>query len=131
MIAALDTNCLLRWLLGDIPDQAKKIDLFLQDPDNTAHVADMAVAEVVWVLQSVYEFSRPEIADAIHAITANSRINCNRKVFEEAMPLYVKRHSISFVDACLASYAILSDCDKLFTFDKKLAAALPLVAVQP
>ncbi len=131
MTVAIDTNCLLRWLLGDVPEQAALVDQFMQNQDNFVHVADLAVAELVWVLQSVYELTRPEIAELVTLITSNSRINCNRQLFEVVLPVYLEHPGVSFVGACLASYVTLSEAEKLLTFDKKLVRTLPLLAVHP
>ena len=128
MIIALDTNCLLRWLMNDVPSQKDRVDALLQSPDTQAHVADLAIAEIVWVMDSVYQFDRSAIARNITKIVENKLINCNRRLFEAVLPVYLEHKGISFTDACLATYVSLSDAKKLLTFDKKLARSLPLLA---
>ena len=45
---SLDTNCLLRWLLGDIPEQ-KALVTALIDSGDSFSVADTALIETVFV----------------------------------------------------------------------------------
>lgn len=56
---------------------------------------------------------------------AQANINCNRQLFEVALPLYQSHTSLSFVDCCLAGYAVLGDSTPLYAFDKALAKKLP------
>ena len=128
MIVALDTNCLLRWLIKDIPEQKERVDTVLQNPDTQVHVADLAIAETVWVLDSIYQFDRQNIVKNVTKILENKSINCNRALFNDVLPVYLEHAGISFTDACLATYVSLSDTKKLLTFDKKLARSLPLLA---
>ena len=128
MIAALDTNCLLRWLIDEDSEHAMKVDAVLRNPENNIHVADLAIAEAAWVLQSFYGLTRVEIAEFITRLIANPHIYCNRALFNDVLPVYLEHKSVSFTDVCLATYVSLSDAKKLLTFDKKLARSLPLLA---
>jgi predicted nucleic-acid-binding protein len=116
-----DTNCLLRLILGDIPAQTERVEALLKTSKSHVHVADLAVAEVVWVLESVYSLDRKDIAEAVNMIIRHPKINSNRVLFERVMPDYASKPAVSFVDICLANYAHLNDGSRLFTFDKKLA----------
>jgi predicted nucleic-acid-binding protein len=52
MAASLDTNCLLRWLLGDLPEQAEAVTRLLASQETFA-VADAVIIEVVFVLEKI------------------------------------------------------------------------------
>ncbi len=118
---SLDANVLLRLLLNDVPEQHEAVvRLFEKAPEQFA-VADTAVIEVVFVLERHYGFTREAIAEAIDGLAALLKINCNRRLFEKALPLFLASPGLSFEDCCLAVYAELSEAKPLWTFDRKLA----------
>lgn len=85
-------------------------------------VADTAVIEVAFVLERYYELDRSQVAEAISGIMALAEVNCNRSLFEKALPLFVKHPGLSFEDCCLATYPELNNAKPLWTFDQKLAS---------
>lgn len=118
---SLDANVLLRLLLKDIPDQHASAVTLLQKSPNQFAVADTAIIEIAFVLERHYGFVRSAILEAIEGLMSLSEINCNRGLFEKALPLFAKNPGLSFEDCCLAIYATLNDAEPLWTFDRKLA----------
>jgi uncharacterized protein len=97
---SLDTNCLLRWLLGDIPEQ-KALVTALIDSGGDFSVADAALIETVFVLEKLKKISRETIEKAVMAVIGNKAIFCNRELFIEVLPIYTKHPKLSFVDCYL------------------------------
>jgi len=120
---SLDTNCLLRWLLGDIPEQ-KELVTALIDSEDSFSVADAALIETVFVLEKLKKISRETIEKAIMAVIGNKAIFCNRELFIEVLSIYTKHPKLSFVDCYLEVLARKTDSAPLLTFDKKLANQL-------
>jgi predicted nucleic acid-binding protein len=123
MAASLDTNCILRWLLGDVPEQTEAVARLLNSSE-TFVVVDAAVIEVVFVLEKVKKIERKLIHRAVLAIMALANIKCNREVFEEIMPIYVSHPKLSFTDCYLSVLAKQNDALPLYTFDRKLSNQL-------
>ena len=119
-IGSLDTNILLRLVLGDVPEQTTLVDKLLAESDNL-HVADIVIFEMVFVLDRVYKFNRERIIESVASVIRNEKINCNKKLFELSLSLYSRHTKISFVDSTLPFYALLNNATPLFTFDKELA----------
>jgi predicted nucleic-acid-binding protein len=128
MTASLDTNCLLQWLLEEIPEQAEKVSGLLESK-GTFHIADPVLIEVIFVLEKVKRINRALIQQTIQVIFTQSNIKCNRALFEEALELYTAHPKLSFVDCYLAIYAKITSTIPLYTFDRKLAAQLPQAAL--
>lgn len=126
MIYALDTNCLLRWLLNDQPTQSKIVSSYLKSSASRVHVADLVLAEVAWVLKSFYKLDDHLVEGFLRKVVEHENINCNRVLFNKVLDDYNTSPKVSFVDLCLAHYAGLADA-KLLTFDKALAKKLPRV----
>lgn len=123
---SLDTNTLLRLVLDDVPAQAAAVEKLLTGSAGQFAVADLAFAEMVWILSgSVYRQSRPEIVQNIQAIARLPQIHCNRVLLERALPLYLRHANLSFIDCCLSVHAELNKAVPLLTFDKNLAKKLP------
>ena len=119
-IGSIDTNILLRLVLGDVPEQTTLADKLLAESDNL-HVADIVIFEMVFVLDRVYKFNRERIVESVVSLIRNEKIKCNRKLFELSLPLYKMNTKISFVDSILPFYASLNRTGPLYTFDKELA----------
>lgn len=127
MTLALDTNCVLRWLLQDNKQQASVVAHHLETSKAKLHVADMVFAEVVWVLKRFYEFDDELIEGFMRKLVEHDRINCNRALFTQVLDHMNRSPKVSFVDTCLVFYASLGDT-KLLTFDKTLAKKFPRLA---
>jgi len=67
--AFVDTNILVRHLTGDPPEQAARATTFLAAADELL-LADLVVAEAVYVLESFYEVPRARVAELVRAIIA-------------------------------------------------------------
>lgn len=119
---SLDTNALLRLLLNDVTKQHDAVKKLLYGATSQFAVADIAVIELVFVLERHYGFSRQQVTEAITGLMLLREINCNRTLFEKALPVYASHPALSFEDCCLSAYAIVNRADPLWTFDKKLAA---------
>lgn len=128
---SLDTNALLRLLLNDIPPQHEAVKALLIKAPGQLAVADIAIIELVFVLERHYGLSRQQAQEAVAGLMQLQEITCNRSLFERALPLYLNHSALSFEDCCLSSYAALNEAEPLWTFDKKLAsqaAAAKLIA---
>lgn len=118
---SLDTNALLRLLLNDIADQHQAVKKLLTTTSGQLAVADIAIVELVFVLERYYGFSRHQTNEAVTGLMQLRKINCNRVLFERALAAYLSHPALSFEDCCLSSYAYLNEAEPLWTFDKKLA----------
>lgn len=70
MSAFVDTNILVRHLTGDPPAQAAWATKFLVTSDELL-LADLVVAEVVYLLESFYQVLRERLAELVWSISAH------------------------------------------------------------
>jgi uncharacterized protein len=120
---SLDTNCLLRWLLGDVPEHTAIITGIINSEKNLT-VADAALIEMVFVLEKIKKISRETIEKAVLAIFEKDNIQCNRGLFIETLSVYTRCPKLSFVDCYLEVFARSTETAPLFTFDKKMGSQL-------
>jgi predicted nucleic-acid-binding protein len=120
---SLDTNCLLRWLLGDEPKHTAIITSIINSEENLA-IADVALIETIFVLEKIKKISRETIEKAVLAIFEKDNILCNRGLFIEILPIYTSHPKLSFVDCYLEVFAQSIGAVPLLTFDKKMSNQL-------
>ena len=118
---SLDTNIIVRLIMKDAPEQCLKIQDMLMRQGVRYEVADLAVTETVYVLQTWYNWTRHGIVDALTSVLEDFGLNYNRALFEQVFPMYLECPKLSFNDCCLAGYAMLNQAEPLWTFDKALA----------
>lgn len=117
MRSLLDSNAVLRYLLGDIPEQRYVVE---DEIACGAEVTVEVVAECVYVLGgSVYGIPRDEVAGAIGGLL--DEVDCSRAgVVRKALEYYAAT-SLDFVD-CVLSAEKKVNGRRIVTFDKKLAS---------
>ncbi|MCL1929327.1 MAG: PIN domain-containing protein [Treponema sp.] len=120
---SLDTNCLLRWLLDDVPEQTALVTTLINSGKSIT-VADAALIETIFVLEKLKKISRETIEKAVKVVIEKDSILCNRELFIEVLPIYTGHHKLSFIDCYLEVLARKTGTAPLLTFDKKLANQL-------
>ena len=120
---SLDTNVLVRILVADDPKQTRKateLIKLLDDSDEEAHVSDIVLCELVWVLGSGYGHDRDAIAAALARLLAarQLRFDSAENVFR-ALEAYENGKG-DFADYLIREHARSAGCDTVVTFDKKL-----------
>ena len=114
MASLLDANAILRFLLNDIPDQAKKSAEVIF---TGAITREVVVAEVVYVLEGHYKYSHSEIAYRLERLLELVAVE-NTDVVRYALRMFGET-SLDFVDCLLIGYNHIAGCE-IFSFDKKL-----------
>ena len=127
---SLDTNLLLRLVLGDVPAQAEAVEKLLK-LGSIFDVSDIAIIEMIYVLENVYKLPRAIISQNVSFIINHTCINSNRRIFAVSLPLYIDNPKLSFVDCAFTKYAELNKATPLYTFDADLAKACSPVAQIP
>lgn len=124
---AIDTNILLRCLLGDVPKQRKLAANLLRAPNSTHYLSNQALFECIYVLEIVEEMSRAEIVGSLDLFFAryDHALEYDRNLFTLASEAYRAHPKLSWADCALAAEAELKHREPLFTFDQKLARQLP------
>lgn len=110
----IDTNVILRFVLNDNVEMAK---LAMDVIESGAYTKPEVIAEVVYVLKSVYSAPKDKIKSIICGLSNIVQIE-NADCVIYAVDLFAST-SLDFVDCLLAAYHSLNG-ENIFTFDKKL-----------
>ena len=104
----LDTNVLVRFITSGSSEQSRRVLTLMRRAERgevSLRLATVVIAEAVWVLGSVYEFDRTQIADAIRAfVLADGVAAEERDVVTDALRL-MQDQNVAYVDAYLAALA--------------------------
>lgn len=128
-VASLDTNCLLRWFLDDIPEQRARVETLIGSGQQL-YVDDAAIIETIFVLEKGAHLSRITIQDFFTSAIAHP-IRLNRALWSEVFRLWVAHPKLSVVDVYLSQKAEANHEDPLYTFDIKMVNQLDNASVVP
>jgi predicted nucleic-acid-binding protein len=115
---AVDTNVLVRLIIGDNPRQTAAADQFIE---NGAWVPVLAVAEATWVLRAIYKQSHADIAAVVEMLlTHQDLVLQDSDVVAAALDLYKSRPALGFSDCLMLHIARKAGHRPLGTFDRAL-----------
>lgn len=121
----LDTNVLLRFLVGDNEKQQKEAARWFKEAEERKRkiaIIPLVVAEACFVLESFYKKQREEIAEALEVFLAQKWFDVEeREVLLSLWPSY--RKGLHFVDSFLLAWARVHTGD-ILTFDRSLLKKL-------
>lgn len=122
----LDTNVLVRYLVGDDPEQHEHARALIEDeltPEDPGLVHPVALCELVWVLRQVYNVPKLEVVQALRLVLSVRALRVlDEPSVRDALALY-GAHAADFADALL-SVQYQAAGTGLVTFDKG-ASRLP------
>lgn len=125
----VDTNVLVRHLTGVPAEQAERATAFLASGQRLEMPALIA-AELVYVLESVYEQSRSQIAVLLRSVLAYPAIDAGEgRAVRRALELY-ETTPIHFAEAYLAAVAEAGD-GQVASFDRGLDRLGTVRRVEP
>jgi predicted nucleic-acid-binding protein len=125
---SIDTNIVLRWLLDDVPEQTLRIEkVFNSKEVKKIYIADIVLAEVVWVLKSYYKFEKTDLVQMLQTVLSFPKFVANKSLFENVIAQFLEASSVSFVDLMILNYAKLNEALPLFSLDKNLVKIDPNV----
>jgi len=119
---AIDTNILVRFLTKDDRQQSNLVyDLFkrTEQKGGALFVPVVVVLEMIWVLESAYGITRPEIIASINDLLSMPILLFETRSAVQKFIVSAQKNSFDLSDLLLAHSAAYSHCDKVYTFDKE------------
>ena len=120
---ALDANVILRYLVGDNPEQETAARALLDGltPGNPGFVCREVVVEVAWVLERSYSFSRTRVAEAVMELTASDSLIVENSDDVAAAAHRYRQGGVGLSDLMILTAAERMGATPLHTFDRRLA----------
>lgn len=117
----LDTNVLIRLLIGDDPAQTARAQEILKrahTAQESLYLDAIVLAEAVWVLRRVYRATRADIASTLRALLDSVAYEIgDRPEVEVALARYLAGNA-DFADCLIAARSIAAGCRHTVTFDE-------------
>jgi predicted nucleic-acid-binding protein len=121
MKATVDTNVLVRAVVGDDRKQSATAAKFLRNSELVA-ISLPCLCELVWVLHSIYNFGRDEIAESIEVLLDAENVVVNRLAADAG--LAVLKAGGDFADGAIAWEGRWLGGETFVSFDKKAVAKI-------
>lgn len=118
MKISIDTNVLLRLVVGDDESQQRTAAQTLADAEMVA-ISVHAFCEFAWVLDRSYHVGKPEIATAMRRILDIRNVSANRPAVEAG--LAVLDAGGDFADGVIAYEGQWLGAETFVSFDRKAA----------
>jgi predicted nucleic-acid-binding protein len=124
-VIAVDTNVLLRWLIGDDAARKTAADQFFEgltarDP---GFVHSVTMAELCWVLRTAYGLPKARVLDVLEGLLSTEELE-----FDDGegmwQALFHARAGADYPDALIAETARRFGCSEVVTFDRDAARLL-------
>ncbi len=129
---ALDTNVLVRYLVGDDAEQAEAARSLLEGltSERPGFICREVAIEVVWVLERAYGFTRVRIADVLIELIATDSLAVEAADDVARAALSYRQGGVGFSDLMVLSAAERAGATPLHTFDRGLARMEGAVLVE-
>lgn len=117
----VDANIVLRYILWDHENLAEQAKAILEHEN--IELPFEVIAEVVYVLEGMYEAEREEIQEGVLGLLKYPNIRTSDEdVLKQAFQIFSEKR-LDFVDALLVGYNKVRKV-KVFSFDKKVNTLL-------
>jgi uncharacterized protein len=128
-----DTNLFLRYLTNDVPEQADAVEQLLHRAaagEVNLVTNSLAIAEIIWTLESFYQLARYDIQEKILAIVNTPGLEVvDGDLVWQAITWYAEQN-VDFIDAYNAAWLLSQGLTTVYTFDRKHFLRLKGVIVQ-
>jgi len=121
--AGLDTNVLIRYLVGDDPKQSRIAAKEIEDAADSGEklvIQPVVLCELVWVLESAYDVPREEVASALEGILRTAQFEVLQKELIWAALGDYREGPGDFADYLIGYGAQAAGADQTLTFDQQL-----------
>ena len=119
----LDTNILVRYLTQDDLDQSRKAAHEIEKGLSAGHmffIADIVMCELVWVLESAYEYDSKEIVPVLENILRTKQFRFEDKdLLWKSLADYRNKKG-DFADHLIGQACQKAGCRETITFDAGL-----------
>ncbi len=124
----LDTNILLRYIVEDDSGRLSRAADIIESctEEEPGFIVNGMLFELLWALESAYNFSRQEIAQVMDIILTTPELKVEHKeCVWAALKTYRSSANIDFPDALIGQVGAKYNCATTKTFDEKAAQNLP------
>jgi predicted nucleic-acid-binding protein len=124
-MTGLDTNVVVRYLTQDDPKQSPiATDLMekVLSSEEPGYISLVVLAELVWVLTSVYDLDRVGVADLVGKLLTTEQLQVQSAEIVWRAKRRYEASKADFSDALIVECSLVAGCLRAVTFDRTAAA---------
>jgi predicted nucleic-acid-binding protein len=121
----LDTNVIVRYIMQDDLVQSRKATRLVEEKlssETPGYITLVTLAEVIWVLKSVYEIARKDLINLVGMLLATKQIRTERAATVYRAVRVFDSGRADFSDALILVVGMEDGCTEIVSFDKKAAS---------
>ena len=121
----LDTNVVIRYLTQDDPKQSPIATRLMEktlSTDDPGFIPLVVLAEVVWVLVSLYSVDRAGVVEIVSGLLTTEQLRVESAELVWRAKRRYEASKADFSDALIAECAVAAGCKRAVTFDRTAAA---------
>lgn len=126
----LDTNILIRYFTEDDKKKAAAVEKLIQSSPKPLVIPDVAIAEIVWVLTSVYGQSREDIISKLGTLITLKSVKVNLKLISKTL-LNFQDKKLGWIDAYLIALIQTGKHQGIYSYDQYLDKAFDITRCEP
>lgn len=123
----IDTNILVRYLTRDDDKQSTDVLTFLNQysgDESSIYINNVVLCEIIWVLESAYEYSKQEISNALKLILQTPEFAFeNHTTIVKVLYEYEQTNGVDFADILISYTNADKGCSATYSLDKKAISA--------
>lgn len=130
----LDANIILRYLTNDIPAESLKCERLLKDAAKNKEALFtniMVVAEVIWVLFSMYRFPKNKVIAGVMKIFNSPNIHLDDKELLFSALYIFENNNIDFIDAYNVAVMEYKGIETIYSYDKHYDQIKEIKRIKP
>ncbi len=123
----LDTNVVVRYLTQDDPKQSPIATRFLENTltkHDPGFVSLVVLAEIVWVLVSLYSVDRSGVAEVVTGLLTTEQLHIESAELVWRASRRYEDSKADFSDALISECAVAAGCQRSVTFDRQASGKL-------
>jgi predicted nucleic-acid-binding protein len=124
-VIGLDTNVVVRYLTQDDPKQSPIATRLMEktlSSDEPGFISLVVLAEVIWVLVSLYAVDRAGVAEVVGGLLTIEQLRVESAELVWRAKRRFEASKADFSDALIAECGIAAGCKRSVTFDRTAAA---------
>jgi predicted nucleic-acid-binding protein len=124
-VIGLDTNVVVRYLTQDDPKQSPIATRLMEktlSSDEPGFISLVVLAEVVWVLVSLYSVDRLGVAEVVSGFLTTEQLRVESAELVWRAKRRYEQSKADFRDALIVECALAAGCKRSVTFDRTAAA---------
>jgi predicted nucleic-acid-binding protein len=124
-VIGLDTNIVVRYLTQDDVKQSPIASRLMEktlSSNEPGFISLVVLAEVVWVLVSLYSVERSGVAEVVGGLLTTEQLRIESAELVWRAKRRYEKSKADFSDALIAECAVAAGCKRAVTFDRTAAA---------